>query len=120
MYENYGLFIDGAWGASSDGSTMAVLSPVTEQSIGDCPTASSIDTARAIQAAQSGFDVWSKTAAFVRADAIHQIADEMVRRSDEAARMISMETGKPVAQSGREWGLASDQFRWFAEEPRRI
>ena len=34
--------------------------------------------------------------------------------------MISTETGKPIAQSGREWGLACDQFRWYAEEARRI
>ena len=34
--------------------------------------------------------------------------------------MISAETGKPIAQSEREWGLSIDQFRWFAEEARRI
>ena len=34
--------------------------------------------------------------------------------------MISLETGKPIAQSGREWGLSIDQFRWYAEEARRI
>ncbi|MCC6518364.1 MAG: NAD-dependent succinate-semialdehyde dehydrogenase, partial [Tabrizicola sp.] len=38
----------------------------------------------------------------------------------EAARMISLETGKPIAQSGREWGLSIDQFRWYAEQARRI
>ena len=32
----------------------------------------------------------------------------------------ALETGKPIAQSGREWGLSVDQFRWFAEEARRI
>ena len=51
---------------------------------------------------------------------MHRIADEMLRRTDEAARMISLETGKPIAQSGREWGLCIDQFRWYAEEARRI
>ncbi len=34
--------------------------------------------------------------------------------------MISLETGKPIAQAGREWGLSIDQFRWYAEEARRI
>ena len=43
-----------------------------------------------------------------------------LRRADEAARMISLETGKPIAQAGREWGLSIDQFRWYAEEARRI
>ena len=34
--------------------------------------------------------------------------------------MISTETGKPIAQAEREWALACDQFRWYAEEARRI
>ena len=54
------------------------------------------------------------------ADALHAIADEMTRRTDEAARMISSETGKPIAQGQREWALTVDQFRWHAEEARRI
>jgi succinate-semialdehyde dehydrogenase/glutarate-semialdehyde dehydrogenase len=46
--------------------------------------------------------------------------NEMMRRAGEAARMISSETGKPLAQAQREWGLSVDQFRWYAEEARRI
>jgi succinate-semialdehyde dehydrogenase/glutarate-semialdehyde dehydrogenase len=34
--------------------------------------------------------------------------------------MISSETGKPIAQGQREWALTVDQFRWHAEEARRI
>jgi succinate-semialdehyde dehydrogenase/glutarate-semialdehyde dehydrogenase len=34
--------------------------------------------------------------------------------------MISSETGKPIAQASREWVLSTDQFRWYAEEARRI
>lgn len=60
------------------------------------------------------------TSAFERADALHAVANEMARRKDEAVRMISSETGKPLAQAEREWGLAVDQFRWCAEEARRI
>ena len=30
--------------------------------------------------------------------------------------MISTETGKPIAQSRREWGLACDQFRWYTRK----
>ena len=44
----------------------------------------------------------------------------MLRRADEGARMISTETGKPIAQAQREWALSVDQFRWYAEEARRI
>jgi succinate-semialdehyde dehydrogenase/glutarate-semialdehyde dehydrogenase len=120
MYARFGLFIDGAWRASADGATAPVFSPVTEQSLGDCPVASAADTEAALASAEAGLAACAATAAFDRADALHRIADEMIRRTDEAARMISLETGKPIAQAGREWALSIDQFRWYAEEARRI
>lgn len=41
-------------------------------------------------------------------------------RPGETVPVLGPETGKPIAQSGREWGLGIDQFRWYAEEARRI
>lgn len=120
MYQPYGLFIDGRWRPASDGGVTPVLSPVTEKPLGECPVATLADTAEALDSASRGLALWRLKGAFERADAIHRIADEMIRRRDEAARTISTETGKPLAQSEREWGLSVDQFRWFAEEARRV
>jgi succinate-semialdehyde dehydrogenase/glutarate-semialdehyde dehydrogenase len=120
MYDRFGLFIGGEWREAANGATSAVLSPVTEVALGEAPVANSADTDAALQAAEAGLKAWRATPAFTRADAIHAIADEMVRRAGEAANMISSETGKPIAQSQREWGLTVDQFRWYAEEARRI
>jgi succinate-semialdehyde dehydrogenase / glutarate-semialdehyde dehydrogenase len=119
MYGRFGLFIGGDWRQAANGATAAVLSPVTEATLGEAPVASVADTEETLHAAEAGLKVWRSTPAFARADAIHAIANEMVRRADEAARMISSETGKPIAQSQREWGLTVDQFRWYAEEARR-
>lgn len=120
MYDKFGLFIDGRWTAAMNGATAPVFSPVSERPLGQVPVASVADTEAAIASAAAGFAAWKAKSAFDRADALHAIADEMKRRADEAAAMISMETGKPIAQAGREWGLSIDQFRWFAEEARRI
>ena len=120
MYESFGLYIDGAWRPASGGATAAVLSPVTEAALGEAPVATAGDTEAAIAAAERGLEAWQSRPAFERADALHAIADEMIRREAEALRMVSSETGKPLAQAKREWGLAVDQFRWYAEEARRI
>lgn len=120
MYENFGLYIDGTWRGASDGGAVPVMSPVTEKPLGESPVATRADTGEALESAARGLSAWRTTSAFERADALHRIADEMARRREEAARMISAETGKPLAQSEREWALALDQFRWFAEEARRI
>ncbi len=55
MYARFGLFIEGAWRASADGATAPVFSPVTEQSLGDCPVASVADTEAALASAEVGF-----------------------------------------------------------------
>jgi len=120
MYERFGLFVAGEWRQATNGAKAAVISPVTEAPLGEAPVASVADTEEALHAAEAGLKAWRATPAFTRADCIHAIADEMVRRAGEAARMISSETGKPIAQAQREWGLTVDQFRWYAEEARRI
>lgn len=120
MYAQFGLFIDGAWRAVTSGGTAPVMSPVTERLLGEVPVAATQDTEIAIASAAVGLAAWRSKSAFERADALHAIADEMIRRKAEAARMISSETGKPLAQSEREWTLSIDQFRWHAEEARRI
>ncbi|MFO1208109.1 MAG: NAD-dependent succinate-semialdehyde dehydrogenase [Amaricoccus sp.] len=119
MYESFGLFLGGSWSGAA-GGTAPVVSPVTEKPLGEAPVATASDTEAAIAAAGRGLAAWRAKSAFERADALHAIADEMIRRKAEAARMISTETGKPIAQAEREWGLSCDQFRWYAEEARRI
>ena len=118
MYDGFGLFIGGSWARGS--GTAEVLSPVTEKPVGEVAVAGPGDTEAAIEAAAGALGPLADMGGFGRADALHKVADEMRRRAGEAVRMISTETGKPLVQSGREWGLACDQFRWYAEEARRI
>jgi succinate-semialdehyde dehydrogenase/glutarate-semialdehyde dehydrogenase len=119
IYDKFGLFVGGAWADSSSGE-IPVYSPVTERVLGKVPTADIALTQRVISDAQAAFFVWSKTPVWERATRLHKVADEMSSRSEEAARMIVLETGKPITQAQREWSLAVDQFRWYAEEARRV
>ena len=118
MYNKFGLFIGGAW--VKGGKEAEVFSPVTEKSLGIVAAADAEDTATAIDGAADALGALHDMGGFGRADALHKAADEMLKRADEAAVMISTETGKPLAQATREWGLAYDQLRWYAEEARRI
>ncbi|MTE02049.1 aldehyde dehydrogenase family protein [Paracoccus sp. YIM 132242] len=118
MYANFGLFIDGTWASGT--ASGEVISPVTEKPLGQVPMATAAETGAALDAAARALPLLRAMGGFARADALHKAADEMIRRTDEGARMIAIETGKPLAQAGREWVLACDQFRWFAEEARRI
>lgn len=118
MYGDFGLYVNGAWVKGE--KTAQVVSPVTEKPLGTSSAASAADTGAALDAAVGALAQLRDMGGFGRADALHRAADAMLARAAEAATMIATETGKPVAQAGREWGLACDQFRWYAEEARRI
>ncbi|MDQ0475425.1 NAD-dependent succinate-semialdehyde dehydrogenase [Labrys wisconsinensis] len=120
MYDTFGLFIDGAWRAEGGEGRLDVVDPATGEAIGSVPAASAADVEEAIAAAEGGLKLWRATPAWTRADTLHAAADAMRARTEEAARRITLETGKPLAQARREWALSLDQFRWHAEEARRI
>jgi succinate-semialdehyde dehydrogenase/glutarate-semialdehyde dehydrogenase len=120
MYASYGLFIDGIWSGAPQGAGTEITDPGNGQILGIVPVASVDDTQAAIASAHRAFRTWRETPAWTRADLLHKVADVMGRRAAEAALQMTLETGKPLAQAGREWTLATDQFRWYAEEARRI
>lgn len=120
MYENFGLLIGGTWRARGGAGEIEVTDPATGEMIGTAPAASAADVKEAIAAAEKGFKSWRIMPAWTRADLLHSIANIMQPRTEEAARRIVLETGKPIAQARREWALSIDQFRWYAEEARRI
>ena len=115
-----GQLIAGAWRMGSSADAITAVDPATEDVLNQFPAASAEDTEQAIASASLAQKQWSKAAAWTRADLLHKCADVMVARTEEAARQITLEAGKPLAQSRREWQLSIDQFRWYAEEARRI
>lgn len=120
LYEQHGLFLNGAWRDRATGGTLEVKDPATAEVIGQVPAAGAAEVEEAISSAAAGLALWRATPAWTRADILHSVADVMRDRMEAAARCITQETGKPLAQSRREWGLSVDQFRWYAEEARRI
>jgi succinate-semialdehyde dehydrogenase / glutarate-semialdehyde dehydrogenase len=80
MYQRFGLFAAGEWRQANSGAKAAVVGPVTGVPLGEAPVASVADTEAALHAAEVGLKAWRATPAFTRADALHAIADEMIRR----------------------------------------
>jgi succinate-semialdehyde dehydrogenase / glutarate-semialdehyde dehydrogenase len=115
-----GQLIAGNWCKGNSADVITAVDPATEEVLNQFPAASATDTEDAIAAANIAQQQWRKTSAWARADILHKCADVMTARTEEAARQITLEAGKPLAQSRREWQLSIDQFRWYAEEARRI
>src|SRR5207237_5663559 len=77
------------------------------------------EVAQAIEAAHVAFSSWRQVPGKSRGEFLHKIANELERRREEIARLITLENGKPLAQSQGEVGMSVDHLRWFAEEARR-
>src|SRR5439155_12627725 len=69
--------------------------------------------------AHEAFLAWRQVPGKKRGEWLRQIAVELQRRGDEIARLITLENGKPLAQSQGEIAMSLDHLGWFAEEARR-
>ena len=120
MYEKFGQFIDGKWSPSSNGETYEVINPATEEVIGKASKASPEDVDRALKSAEKGLHIWKKTAPWQRAYIIRKIADKIREKTDVLAKWMTLEVGKPLAESKGEISGAADIFEWNSEETKRI
>ncbi|MFN7944651.1 MAG: NAD-dependent succinate-semialdehyde dehydrogenase [Blastocatellia bacterium] len=115
--KNSPLYLNGEW------VTTANAKPVVNPATGEAFAAISlIDRGRVAQALSDGhaaFAGWRKLTGKARGAFLHRIADQLELRRDEIARTITLENGKPLAQSLGEVAMAADHLRWFAEEARR-
>lgn len=118
-YPDTRLFIDGAWRDAADGRSLAVIDPASEAVIGHVAHAGQADLDAALAAAQRGFDIWRKTAAFDRSGVLRDAANRLRADAREIAALMTAEQGKPVDQAVTEIMGAADMTDWYAEEARR-
>ena len=122
FYPPLALLIDGHWepGEGGEGAaTRAVIDPATEQEIGRLPVATPADVQRAIDAAARAFEGWKRTAPAARAAIIVKAAALARTRADAIARTITLELGKPLAESLVEVERLAVVFEWHAAEIQR-
>jgi succinate-semialdehyde dehydrogenase/glutarate-semialdehyde dehydrogenase len=110
-------YLNGEWVGSAESSE--VVSPATGQVIAKVAAVSREQVRQALVDAQTAFAGWKTLTAKARADYLLAIAAELNRRTDEIARTMTSEAGKPLAQSRGEVQMSVDHLRWFAEECRR-
>jgi succinate-semialdehyde dehydrogenase/glutarate-semialdehyde dehydrogenase len=120
QYQSYGLYIDGKWTAARDGGVREVIDPATEGVIGHIPVAGAVDLDAALAAAQRGFLAWRRTSPWERSKVLRRAGELIKARVEDIARVMSAETGKPLAEARAEINGAAEQFDWYADETKRI
>ena len=115
-----GLLINGEWVSAADGKTVAVIDPATGEELTSIADAAPADAKAALDAASTAGPGWAATPPRQRAEILRKVFDEVTRRKDEFARLMTLEMGKPLAEAYGEVTYGSEFLRWFSEEAVRI
>jgi succinate-semialdehyde dehydrogenase/glutarate-semialdehyde dehydrogenase len=114
------LYIGGEWRDASGGDTLAVIDPATEEPLCEVADGTPEDAAAALDAAVAKQAEWAGTPPNDRAGILWKAFELLMERADALALLMTLEMGKPVAESKAEIIYAADFFRWYSGEALRI
>src|SRR6516164_5639445 len=113
-------YIDGAWVGSANNSTIHVDNPATGEILGTVPKLGAAEARAAVDAANAAFPAWSKRTGKERAAVLRRWFDLMMENQEDLARLMTLEQGKPLAESKGEVSYAAAFLEWFGEEAKRV
>ena len=115
------MFVDGRWVESESGTFFEADSPATGELIAQVPKGTRADAQRAVEAAHKARGAMAKLKGFERSRRLHRIAEAIERRSEEIARLLTLDQGKPLkAEALGEVAEAVEYFRIAAEDLKRL
>jgi betaine-aldehyde dehydrogenase len=97
------------------GEPLAVENPFTEETITEVGTVSPEQLDAAVAAARSAQREWERTPAVERGEMLHEVARLLRERTDELARLMTTEGGKPLIENRDEVGWTAAAFDYYAE-----
>ena len=115
-----GLWISGSPAAADGGRTLPVHDPSTGEVLAEVADASPADGVRALDAAVAHQDSFAAMAPRERGEILRRAFELMRARTDDLALLMTLEMGKPLAESRAEVTYAAEFLRWFSEEAVRI
>ncbi len=113
-------FINGEWLDAYDGQHTPITNPATNEVIGTVPLMGAAEARHAIDAANKALPAWRELTAKDRAVKLRRWFELMMRNQEELALLMTVEQGKPLAESRSEIAYAASFIEWFAEEGKRI
>src|SRR2546421_2774161 len=115
--KTYSVYLNGELKATE--KSYLVTNPANGEDLARMSTVDRPAVAKAIKDAQAAFAGWRQQPGKKRGEWLRQMADVLHGRREEIARLITLENGKPLAQSQGEVAMSVDHLRWFGEEAKR-
>ncbi len=114
------LFIGGEWRAAASGATLVVEDPATGVALAEVADGDTTDAVAALDAAAATQVQWAGCPPRERGEILRRTYELLMSRADDLALLMTLEMGKPLADSRSEVAYSAEFFRWFSEEAVRI
>ncbi|MEO7493823.1 MAG: NAD-dependent succinate-semialdehyde dehydrogenase [Massilia sp.] len=109
-------FINGRWQAALAGARYAVSDPASGDAFIEVADSDAADAGAALDSAAAAFEPWRARSARERAQLIKRWHALIIANTEDLARLISREQGKPLAEARGEVAYGASYVEWFAEE----
>jgi succinate-semialdehyde dehydrogenase / glutarate-semialdehyde dehydrogenase len=114
------LFIGGEWRDGTGGEALSIEDPATGESLCEVADGTPDDARAALDAAVEAQKEFAAMPANDRGEVLWKAFEMLNERADELALLMTLEMGKPVAESKSEIVYAAEFFRWFSGEALRV
>lgn len=113
-------YINGRWVNAASKESFPVYNPYNGDMVGNVPMCGQAETREAIDAAHAAYTDWRNRSAKERSDILWIWARLIDEHTNDLARLMTLEQGKPLSEARGEVGYANAFIKWFAEEGRRV
>lgn len=112
-------YVDGRWLAGHGNNSFEVCDPATGATLAWVASLDAIQTETAIDAAQRAFHPWRDLLPQARSAILRKWFDLILAAKEDLALLMTLEQGKPLAESRGEIDYAASFVEWYAEEAKR-
>ncbi len=96
------LYVGGRWQPAAGGDTFAVQDPATAETIAEVADGTPEDARAALEAAVAMREQWGAHPPRERGEILRRAFERIVKRRDDLALLMTLEMGKPLAESQAE------------------
>jgi len=113
-------FINGEWVAAQNTQTFPVTNPANSEVLARVADCGAAETQLAIAAAEAAWPAWRDKTAAARATILRRWNDLILENAEDLALLMTLEQGKPLAESRGEIRYGASFIEWFAAECQRV
>lgn len=112
-------FINGQWISGEQNARQRVTNPFDGSVLGSVPQLTGAEVQRAITGAETAQVAWRNQTADTKAKVLRRWYELIEQRHESLASLLTLEQGKPLAESKGEIHYAASFVEWYAEEAKR-